>query len=410
MAPFEAATWFFDQAAERLRLSDDIRGLMHMPWRELTVQVPVRMDDGRIRVFVGYRIQHNGARGPYKGGTRFHPQADADEVRALASLMTWKNALADLPFGGAKGGVQFDPGALSPAELNRLTRRYTVNISHLLGVNRDIPGPDLGTDSQVMAWMMDAYGQLHGHSPGIVTGKPVEMGGSYGREAAPGRGAVIVLGTWAKLAGLDLEGTAVAIQGFGQVGGWVARLIEGLGCRVVAASDVRGGVYNPRGLDVEKLLRHAEEAGSVAAFPGAEAIASDELLELPCDILVPAAVGGVLHQGNADRVQARFVLEGANAPSTPAADFILQERGVTLLPDILVNAGGVVVSYFEWAQNIQEFRWTERRVNQELTRIMTRATREVYNVARRRRASLREAAFMIGVQRVARAVELRGFL
>ena len=410
MTPFEAVTWLYDRAAAQAGLDENLHELLCMPWRELRVQVPVRMDDGRIQVFTGYRIQHNGARGPYKGGVRYHPEADAEEVRALASLMTWKTSLVDVPFGGAKGSVQCDPRELSTEELNRLTRRYTQNISHLLGVNRDIPAPDMGTNAQVMAWMMDAYGQLHGHSPAIVTGKPVEMGGSYGREAATGRGAVIALGTWAKLAEVNLEGATVAIQGFGQVGSWAARCIGDLGCKVAAISGIRGGLHNPHGLDVEGLQSHVQETGTVVGFPGGEPITNQELLELPCDILVPAAVGEVIHPGNADRIQARTVLEGANHPTTPAADAILAGRGVTVLPDILVNAGGVVVSYFEWAQNIQQFRWTERRVNQELARIMTRATREVFELAQRRRVTMREAAFIIAVRRVARAAELRGFV
>ena len=410
MTPFEAVTWLYDRAAAQAGLDENLHELLCMPWRELRVQVPVRMDDGRIQVFTGYRIQHNGARGPYKGGVRYHPEADAEEVRALASLMTWKTSLVDVPFGGAKGSVQCDPRELSTEELNRLTRRYTQNISHLLGVNRDIPAPDMGTNAQVMAWMMDAYGQLHGHSPAIVTGKPVEMGGSYGREAATGRGAGIALGTWAKLAEVNLEGATVAIQGFGQVGSWAARCIGDLGCKVVAISGIRGGLHNPRGLDVEGLRGHVQETGTVVGFPGGESITNKELLELPCDILVPAAVGEVIHDGNADRIRARTVLEGANHPTTPAADAILAGRGVTVLPDILVNAGGVVVSYFEWAQNIQQFRWTERRVNQELARIMTRSTREVFELAQRRRVTMREAAFIIAVRRVARAAELRGFV
>lgn len=407
---FEAVCWFFDQAAERLRLDDSLWEMMRMPWRELTVQVPVRLDNGKVKVLVGYRVQHNAARGPYKGGVRYHPQADLDEVRALAALMTWKTAVADVPFGGAKGGVACDPTQFSQAELNRITRRYTQSIAHILGVNRDIPAPDLGTNSQVMAWMMDAYGQLHGYSPAIVTGKPVELGGSYGREAAPGRGLLYCLEEWARQAQYNLRGAKVLIQGFGQVGSWVARLIGSLGCVVVGVADIRGGVYNPHGLDIPRLLEHSHRTGSVVGFADTEQVDNNGFLELPCDILIPAAIEHVIHEGNASRIKARIVVEAANHPTTPRADVMLREQGVILLPDILVNAGGVVVSYFEWTQNIQQFRWEEEQVNLELSKVMTRATRAVIEAARLYQASLREGAYAIGVSRVARAIQLRGFV
>lgn len=407
---FEAVCWFFDQAAERLHLEDSLREMMRMPWRELTVQVPVRLDNGKVKVLVGYRVQHNAARGPYKGGVRYHPQADLDEVRALASLMTWKTAVVDVPFGGAKGGVACDPAQFSQAELNRITRRYTQSIAHILGVNRDIPAPDLGTNAQVMAWMMDAYGQLHGYSPAIVTGKPVELGGSYGREAAPGRGLVYCLEEWARQTQYNLQGAKVLIQGFGQVGSWVARLIGTLGCVVVGVADIRGGIYNPHGLDIPRLLEHAQQTGSVVGFPDAEAVDGKTFLELPCDILIPAAIEHVIHEGNASRIKARIIVEAANHPITPRADVMLREQGVIILPDILVNAGGVVVSYFEWTQNIQQFRWEEEQVNLELYKVMTRATRGVVEAARLFQASLREGAYSIGVSRVARAITLRGFV
>ncbi len=410
MSPYESVTWFFDRAARQLRLSEDLQEMMRHAWRELRVQVPVRMDNGKIKVFTGYRIQHNGARGPYKGGIRYHPSADETEVRALAALMTWKTAVVDIPFGGAKGGIQCDPTELSKEELNRLTRRYTQNIAHIIGINRDIPAPDLGTDAQVMAWMMDAYGQLQGYSPAIVTGKPVELGGAFGRDAAPGRGAVMCLGEWAKLTGVNLEGATVAVQGFGQVGAWTARLIRDLKCKVVAVSDVKGGVYNSQGLSIERLLAQLKEAGTIANSPEGEPVSNQELLELKCDVLAPCAVGDVIHAGNADRIKARIVLEGANHPTNSAADESLSQRGVIVLPDILVNAGGVVVSYFEWAQNLQEFRWPEERVNQELGDIMRRATKEVCTLAKEWRVTLREAAFILATQRVSRAIQLRGFV
>jgi len=410
MTTFEQVNLFYDMAAERLELPAGIREMLRRPWRELQVQVPVRMDDGTIQVFSGYRVQHNGARGPYKGGVRFHPEADLDEVRALASLMTWKTALVGLPFGGAKGGVQCDPTRLSTGELNRITRRYTLNIEHLIGPYRDIPAPDLGTNAQTMAWMMDAYGQLHGHSPASVTGKPVELGGLLGRESATGRGVAFVLDAAANDLGLNPKGTRVAIQGFGNVGSWAARLVHQLGCRVIAVSDVQGGVYNPNGLQIPQLADYHRAAGSVSGFSGGERITNAELLELDCDVLVPAAVGSVITARNAPRVAARVVLEAANHPTTPEADSILDDRVVIVLPDILVNAGGVIVSYFEWTQNLQEFRWEENRVNEELRKIIVAAYHEVHNKVVSRGITHRLAAMEIGVERVARAVELRGFV
>jgi len=341
---------------------------------------------------------------------RYHPNADLDEVRALASLMTWKTALVNIPFGGAKGGVQCDPRALSVDELNRLTRRYTINISHLLAPQRDIPAPDMGTNAQTMAWMMDAYGQLHGHSLAIVTGKPVELGGSLGREAATGRGVVYLFLEAAKTMGLAVEGARVVIQGMGNVGSWTARLLQEQGCKVVGLSDVNGGVYNPRGLDINALLSRNGSGGPLDAYTAGEAVTNQELLELDCDVLIPAAVGNVITAANASRVKARLVLEGANHPTTPEADNVLRDRGITVLPDILVNAGGVIVSYFEWTQNLQQFRWEEDRVNRELRKILCKAYEEVRAKVEARSYTHREGAFEIGVERVARAVELRGFV
>ena len=410
LSPFDEVNVFFDRAADRLELEDGVRELLRRPWRELRVSVPVRMDDGRIEVFAGYRVQHNGARGPYKGGVRYHPRADQEEVRALASLMTWKNALVDIPFGGAKGGVQCDPRTLSQDELNRLTRRYTANIEHIIGVNRDIPAPDMGTNSQTMAWMMDAYGQIHGYTPGIVTGKPVELGGSVGRDAAPGRGAVYVTAEAAKDLGLSTEGARVAVQGFGQVGSWIVRLLDEQGCKIVAVSDVRGGVYSEDGIDVHRLLEHHTEAGTVTGVAGADAITNEELLEVDCDFLVPAAINGVIHGGNVSRIKAKVVVEAANHPVTPEADQTLNDRGIHVLPDILVNAGGVVGSYFEWTQNLYQHQWDETRVNEELSKIMTRAYRNVRDMVEREGVTYREAAFTIGVGRVAHVARLRGFI
>jgi len=410
MGPFESVTYFFERAASRLKIGNDSIELLRQPWRELRVAVPIRRDSGEIGVFIGYRIQHNAARGPYKGGVRYHPRADADEVRALATLMTWKTAVIDVPFGGAKGGIQCDPHEMSEQELNALTRRYIQNISHIIGPNRDIPAPDLNTNSQTMAWMMDAYGQLHGHTPAIVTGKPVELGGSYGRDAATGRGVVFCLEEWSRIRKVDPAGSSVVIQGFGQVGSWTARLIGRLGCNVIAISDQHGATYNSKGLDVGAVYEYHRENGSVKGFTGGEDLDNDELLELECDYLVPAAVEEVITVENADKIRAKAILEAANHPTTPAADSILNDRGVPILPDLLANAGGVTVSYFEWAQNIQQFQWDEERVNSELRERMTAATKQVATRAAEEKVSLRESAFMIGVERVERAGTLRGFV
>ena len=407
---YEAVNVFFDRAAERLQLDDGERELLRRPWRELEVSVPVRMDDGRIKVFAGYRIQHNGARGPYKGGVRYHPLADRQEVKALASLMTWKTALVDIPFGGAKGGVQCDPRLMSVGELNRMTRRYTANIEHLLAVNRDIPAPDLGTNAQTMAWMMDAYSHIHGYTPAIVTGKPVELGGSAGRESATGRGVVQVMLAAAKETGIEVEKSGVIIQGFGNVGSWTARLAAKAGFKVIGVSDMDGGLYRSDGIDVERLLLHKDEAGTVSDFDGADPISNEEMLEQPCDFLVPAAIGGVIHAGNVSRVMARVVVEAANQPVTPQADEVLNDRGIRVLPDLLVNAGGVIVSYFEWSQNLYQAHWDEQRVNAELTKIMTRAYDRVSEMAREQGITHREAAFLIGVGSVAHVARIRGFI
>jgi glutamate dehydrogenase (NAD(P)+) len=410
MNPHQAVNLFFDRAADHVGLSDEMRDVLRTSYRELRVQVPVRMDDGRLEVFTGYRIQHNGARGPYKGGIRFHPDAELDEVRALAALMTWKNAVLDVPYGGAKGGVACDPTTMSPGEKERLTRRYTGMISYVLGVNRDVPAPDMGTDARTMAWMMDAYSARYGYTPAIVTGKPVDLGGSYGREAATGRGVVYCLQEASGDLGIELDGATVAIQGFGNVGSWAARLIGETGCRVVAVSDVRGGVHRGDGLDVQSLVDHSVATGSVVGAPGTEPIGNEDLLELEVDVLVPAALDRVINEGNAQRVKARTLVEAANHPVTPAADAILEDRGVVVLPDILVNAGGVTVSYFEWVQNIQQFRWEEEQVNAELRKKMSRAWKNVHSRATVDAIPLRLAAFAIAVERVTTAARLRGYV
>ena len=410
VSTFDETNVFFDRAAERLKLADGVRELLRRPWRELTVSVPVRMDDGRIEVFTGYRIQHNGARGPYKGGVRFHPAANLDEVRTLASLMTWKTALVDVPYGGAKGGVQCDPYTMSEGELNRLTRRYTVSIEHLIGVTRDIPAPDLGTNSQTMAWMMDAYSQIHGYTPGIVTGKPVELGGSVGRDSATGRGVVYVMTELAKDMRMSIEGGRVVVQGFGQVGSWTVRIAAEMGCNIVGVSDISGAIYSSSGIDVDGLFRHKQETGTVAGFPGADRLTNEELLEIECDFLVPAAIERVIHAKYAPKIKAAVIVEAANHPITPEADEILNDRGIPVVPDILVNAGGVVVSYFEWSQNLYQQHWEADRVSEELSKIMTRAYSTVRDARKREGITYREAAFLIGVKRVAHVAELRGFI
>ena len=410
MTPFEAVTFIFHEVADQLGLDDATRAVLSGTYREIRVQIPLQRDDGSVTPFWGYRVQHNGARGPYKGGVRYHPHADLDEVRALASLMTWKTALVDVPFGGAKGGVQVDPAELSMREMERLTRRYMAQVSYIVGVYRDIMAPDVNTNAQTMAWMMDAYGQRSGHTPAIVTGKPVALGGSLGREAATGRGAVMITDEAVRDLGRSPGDLTMAIQGFGNVGSWTARLAAESGYRVVAVSDVRGGIVDEKGLDVQAVAAHVREAGSVVGFEGAEPLDNSELLELGVDILVPAALGGVITSANADRIAAKLVVEAANGPVTPLADRILVDRGVTVQPDILANAGGVTVSYFEWTQNIQQFSWTEERVNTELGTHMRSAYAQVRDRAASQGTDLRHAAFAIAVDRVATAAHLRGYV
>ena len=400
----------FDIAADRLGLAPGVRLMFCEPWRELRVSLPVRMDDDRIEVFIGYRVQHNAVRGPYKGGLRYHPHADEDEVRALASLMTWKTALLDIPFGGAKGGIELDPHDLSENELNRVTRRYTRNIHHLLGTYRDIPAPDMGTNAQTMAWIMDEYGQIHGYNPAIVTGKPVEVGGSAGREAATGRGAVYVLQEAMRDLGIDARSARVVVQGFGNVGSWFCRIAHQEGMQIVAVADHTGATYASQGLDIPALVEHVHLNRTVKGFTGGESLNRDDIFSVESDILVPAAIENVITEENAPSISTKLVLEAANHPVTPEADRILSERGIPLLPDILVNGGGVTVSYFEWTQNLQQFSWPEARVNDELKRRIVSAYEAVTAKARETGQTFRQAAFEIGVERVATAARLRGFV
>jgi glutamate dehydrogenase (NAD(P)+) len=408
--PREIVHHNFLLAAERLGLNDEQKLLLSTPYREVKVEVPVRLDDGSLKVFIGFRIQHSGVRGPSKGGLRFHPAVTADEVRALAEAMTWKTALVNIPFGGAKGGIACNPREMSRKEVEIVTRRFVARIHHLLGPYRDVPAPDVNTNAQVMSWVFDEYSSRHGYSPGCVTGKPVELGGSLGREQATGRGVMMVIAELMNDLNKSLKGARVVIQGFGNVGSNAALLLAEKGCEVIAVSDVDGGIAakGGKGLPVVELVDHVRETGSVVGFAGTEAISNEDLLEMECDVLIPAALECVLHKGKADKVKAKIVAEAANLPTTIEADEIFAKKGITVLPDILTNAGGVTVSYFEWAQNLQQMFWEEEKVNGELQTIMSRAYRSMADKAAREKISLKEAGFQLGVERVARAEKLRG--
>jgi glutamate dehydrogenase (NAD(P)+) len=410
ISAFEATSQRFHLAADRLDLPDDLRTLLLTSYREVQVSIPLRLADGRIHTYSGYRVQHNADRGPFKGGIRFHPQVDIEEFRALAATMTWKTALTGVPFGGAKGGVDCDPARLTRPELEQLTRLLTQRIDKVLGPSRDVPAPDVNTDAQVMAWMMDEYGKAHGYTPMIVTGKPVALEGSLGRDAATGRGLLYVFREAARATGLDPSGATAAIQGFGKVGSWLARLLEEEGAKVIAVCDLSGAIRCEPGLDTRGLSDHVGGGASLSSFEGegVEAISVEEFLATACDVFVPAALGGMVNAGNAARLECRMVLEGANGPTTPEADSILAERGVTVVPDLLANAGGVVVSYFEWAQNQQHFRWEEGEVNERLERIMRRAYAEVSaRTGATPATTLRTAAHEIAIERVVEAARLR---
>ena len=406
----EIVRHYFDKAADHMGLPDDVRVVFWTPYREVTVQIPVKTSDGKIHVFSGYRIQHNGARGPYKGGVRFHPEVDVDEVRALASLMTWKTAVANVPFGGAKGGINCPAGDLSQSELQKITRSFMDKIEKVLGPTRDIPAPDVNTNAQTMAWMMDEYGKLHGHTPAICTGKPLSLEGSHGREAATGRGCVYMFREAAPSLGLSPADTKFVVQGYGNVGSWAARIMQQLGSKMIAVSDVHGAIRNDDGIDADALHKHLVEGGEITEFPGAETIDAEDLIAVPCDVFIPAALGGMIHEGNADRMQCKVLVEGANSPTTPAADEILRENNTYVIPDVMANAGGVVVSYFEWVQNLQHFRWDEREVNDKLGNIMRKSYREVSKRAKEEGLDLREAAYLVGIERVVDAARTRGYI
>ncbi|MEN0111651.1 MAG: Glu/Leu/Phe/Val dehydrogenase dimerization domain-containing protein [Planctomycetota bacterium] len=409
MQASEAVQLYFHNAADELGMDAPLRELLIQPERELTVQIPLRRDDGSLETLIGYRVQHNGVRGPYKGGLRYHHHVDLDEVRGLASLMTWKTAVVNIPYGGAKGGVTVNSRALSVDEKERITRKLVDAIQQVIGPDIDIPAPDMGTGHKEMAWIMNQFGKYHGFNPGVVTGKPVEHYGIPGREEATGRGVgLLTLKTLARI-GRKAPGTRVALQGFGNVGSHAAKFLHEADCRVVAISDHTGAWHDPQGIDIPAAVHHVcETGGPLEGFTGGERLPGEELLELDADVLIPAAIGGVVTPDNADRVKAPILIEAANAPVTPDADALLHERGVIVLPDILANAGGVTVSYFEWAQNRQFYRWTLDRVRGELDRTLTHAFDDVWDRAKETKLGLRTTAFMVGIERVARATELAG--
>jgi len=407
--PFEIAQAQFDTAADYLMLDDGLRTILKTPKRQLIVSIPVRMDDGRIKVFEGYRVQHNLSRGPAKGGIRYHPDVTLDEVKALASWMTWKCATVNIPYGGGKGGVRVDPKQLSLGELERLTRLYATEIAPIIGPDRDIPAPDVNTNPQTMAWFMDTISMFHGHTElGVVTGKPLSLGGSKGRHEATARGCQYTTRAACAVKRLTLKGAKVAVQGFGNAGSIAARLLHEDGATLIAASDSKGGIYNEHGIDPEAALRHKEETGSLVVFKGCDHITNHELLELRCDVLVPAALENAITLENAEHVRAKIVAEAANGPTTPGADQILREKGIFVIPDILCNAGGVTVSYFEWVQDLYGFFWTEHEVNNYLERTMNAAFKDVHAAAEKYRVDMRIGAYITAVARVAEATRVRG--
>jgi glutamate dehydrogenase/leucine dehydrogenase len=407
--PYVISQMQFDIAADHLKLDKGLRQVLRTPKRQLVVSIPTKMDDGNVRVFEGFRVQHNIARGPAKGGIRYHPSVSLDEVKALAAWMTWKTATVNIPYGGGKGGVICDPKRMSKGELERMTRRYASEILPIIGPDKDIPAPDVYTDSQTMAWIMDTYSMTTGHtSLGVVTGKPVSLGGSEGRNEATARGCLFVTREACKVRRLPLKGASVVVQGYGNAGSIAARLLSEDGAKIVAVSDSRGGIVNPKGLDPLKVLKHKERTGTVLGFPGSTKISNEDLLEMKCDILVPAALENQLTLENAGRVKAKIIAEAANGPTTPAADDVLARKGIFLLPDILANAGGVTVSYFEWVQDLQSFFWPEEEVNNRLEFVMKRAFNDVYQTSVKFKVHMRTAAYILAVGRVADATIVRG--
>jgi glutamate dehydrogenase (NAD(P)+) len=405
---FEATNFYFDQAAALLDLTDNMRTLMITPDRELRVEITIEMDSGQIGNFIGYRVQHDNARGPFKGGLRYHPHVDQDESRSLASLMTWKTAIVDLPFGGGKGGVNCAPSKLSRGELERLTRKFVQQIHDFIGPDKDIPAPDVGTDAQVMAWIMTEYSKFHGFHPACVTGKPVEFHGSEGREAATGYGVALMAREILRKMDRQIAGTTFAIQGYGNVGSNTARFLHQQGGKILAVSDAYGAVTHPEGIDIPALDRHVAVNHKVVGFKGGDPSTNEQLLTMPVDVLIPAALGGVFDASMARAVQARMIIEAANSPTWPEADEVFKARGIPIVPDVLANAGGVIVSYFEWVQNLQHFRWPLEQVQREEERRLVEAFGKVYDLAQRKAISMRTAAFMLAISRVGRARVLGG--
>lgn len=410
--PFRIAQEQLDEAAEYLQLDPATHAMLREPLRELHILIPVRMDDGHVQVFRGFRVQYNDARGPTKGGIRFHPQETIDTVRALAAWMTWKTAVVDIPYGGGKGGVICNPKEMSANELERLSRGYIRALGEFIGPERDIPAPDVYTTPQIMAWMMDEFSKLRGYNtPGVITGKPIPVGGSLGRGDATARGGVFTVREAAKHLGLDLKGAPVAVQGYGNAGYYAAKLSkEYFGAKIVAVSDSRGGIYSEAGLNPDAVLKHKQESGSVVGLPGAESISNEELLELDVTLLWPAALENVITEENAARIKAQIIAEAANGPTTPEADQILHEKGIFTIPDFLCNAGGVTVSYFEWVQNVYGYYWPLEEVHQRLDEKMTKAFHDVLEMHKQRRVHMRLAAYLVAVQRVAEAMRLRGWV
>ncbi len=408
MTAYEEVNWQYNRAAELAGIPEQHKAIMRNCYRELKVQITLHRDDGSLQELYGFRVQHNGSRGPYKGGIRYHPSVDMDEVRALASLMTWKNAVVNIPYGGAKGGVNCDPRTMSEKELQTLTRTFTRKIDMALGPYRDIPAPDVGTNAKCMTWLMDEYSRKHGYTPAIVTGKPVSLGGSKGRESATGLGVFYITQRACRDFGIPLQGASVVLQGFGNVGSWAAKYLHDGGAKIVAIADVDGALINEKGIDIPALLAWAKEKRGLGGFPGADVFAKERIFSVKCDILIPAALNGVITEANVGEIDTRLVVEGANNPINPHADHVLAEKKIPVVPDILANAGGVTVSYFEWTQNLQQFYWEESEVQKKLESIMDKAWLEVSAMAKKRAVSMRTAAFMVAIQRVYEAVLLRG--
>ena len=408
MSATETTKYYFQRASKELGIESQLEKVLITPRREVKVECIIELDSGEMATYTGFRVQHDSARGPMKGGLRYHPEVDPDEVNSLASLMTWKTAVVNIPYGGAKGGISCDPGQLSHQELQKITRAFVDEIHDVIGPQLDIPAPDMGSNAQTMAWIVDQFSKSHGWTPAVVTGKPLELGGSEGREAATGQGVFYAIEALMKDEGRALSDLRFAIQGFGNVGSYAAKFISQAGGKIVAISDAGGAIYSKDGIDIESLMLHTQSAGTICGYEGAEAMKRDQLLTVDCDVLIPAALGGVLTREVASEIKAKYIIEAANGPTTPEADEYFIKKGIILLPDIFVNAGGVVVSYFEWVQNIQQFRWNLKRVNEELKTIMLDAYSEIVQTAKTTNCDLRTAAFQLAISRVARATALRG--